>query len=137
MIKSRLDKGMHRQGPLAVVLELLGMEVLNVFAVLKPLIFWPIIAISAGLLRGFWPESWYVLGFFAVVTVVFTWLIWHLTGTKEKIASVHAMFSALSVGALICYVDDVGWNHLTVFATLFGVGLLCMSWSLRAVVKNH
>lgn len=135
--KKMIDRGMRRQGPIAVLFELLGMEVLNVFAVLKPLVFWPMVAGSAAVIRGFWPDCNYVIGFFAIVTVLITWFIWHLTYDKEKIASFHAMFSVVLVSALMAAIDVVGWTRFTIFAMLFGVFMICASWSMRAVIKNH
>jgi hypothetical protein len=132
-----IDRTSRAHTPVGIVLSELGEEVVNVFAVIKPLIFWPMIAGSAAVIRGFWPDSAYVIAFFAVASVVLAWFVFHLTFNKDKMATGHAVFSVLAVGALLCYTDVEGWHKVTVFAYLFGVFLLCASWSMRAVIKNH
>ena len=132
-----IDRTSRAHTPVGIVLSELGEEVVNVFAVIKPLIFWPVIAGSAVVIRGFWPDMGYVIAFFAVATIVLAWFIFHLTFDKDKMATGHAIFSVLAVGALLCYTDVEGWHKITVFAYLFGVFLLCASWSMRAVIKNH
>ena len=132
-----IDRVSRAHTPVGIVLSELGEQIVDVFAVVKPLFFWPMIAGSAVVIRQVWPASTYVMAFFAFVSVLLAWFTYHLTWDKDKMATGHAVFSVLAVGALLCYTDMVGWHKPTVFAYLFGVFILCASWSMRAVVKNH
>ena len=128
-------EAIHMEGP--TVGYAMATELTKKIGVIVPFLQWPLVAIFAFLLHQFWPDNMYVLAFLGVASLVFSFFCWYLTHDRKGLASEHAVFTVLSYGTVLGLVDHMGWTRFTTFVVVFGVFLICCSWSMRNIIRHH
>lgn len=128
-------EALHIEGP--TIGYMAGMELAKKVSIVAPFLTWPLVAIMAFILHQFWPDNMWVMGFISVAAIMFSWFAWYLTRDRKGLASEHAVISILLYGAIFAMVDHMGWTRVTTFLMIFGVFLICCSWSMRNIIRHH
>ncbi len=128
-------EALHLEGP--TVGYSLATEIVKKINIVMPFLAWPLAAIAAAILHGFWPDNMYVLAFTSMVTVIFAGFSWYLSHDRKGMASEQAAGTVLAYGTLLALVDACGWTRMTTFLMVFGVFGICASWSMRNIIRHH
>ena len=128
-------EALHLEGPTLGYAAMT--ELAKKVGVVTPFVTWPIMIVAGALLRAFWPANFWVITFLGIASVFFAGFVWYLTHDRKGLASEHAAFTALAYGTILSMVDYIGWNRVTGFLMLFGVGFICCTWSVRNAIRHH
>ncbi len=117
-------------------------EMAELMAIIRPWFIWLPLVIGAALLRFFWPDNFAVVGFLGAVVIAIPALIWVMDAKDRNIPYfVHTVLSAIVIAGTLGYIDLCGYaghRYVGLFLLLFGIPLLCLTWSIRgAITEKH
>ena len=114
-------------------------EMAELAAVLRPWAIWLPLIFGAILLRQFWPDNQFVVGFLGLAAVMVPVLIWAMEKELNIAFFVHSILSGLFIAGVLSVVDILGYaghHYLGLFLLLFGIPLLCITWSVRGAIHE-
>lgn len=116
---------------------IMATEVAKHLVIVRSFFLWPILALVCFLMNRFWPDNMYVLAFIGTMGVLMSVFVWYLTHTRHVLGYAHAVLTVLLVSGILAYIDAIGWTRVTVFMMIMVVPLLCLTWSIRAAIREH
>lgn len=126
-------KVLQAENPVSIV-HVFATEMAETLAVIRPFFVWPFLTILAEVMKHFWPDSSYVMGFLAISVVVISVLMWIFPRTETLPEYIHGVFTAAGIGVFLGMVDALGWNKTTWFVLLLVLPAILLTWSVRGII---
>jgi hypothetical protein len=119
--------------------HVLANEMAETLAVIRPFFVWPVLVGMAITLRQFWPINPFVIGFLALSAIMLPIMMWAMDKQKYMPYYVHSVITGLLVAGMLATIDVLGYaghKYLGLFILLFGIPLICITWSIRGVIHE-
>jgi hypothetical protein len=117
--------------------KILLTEAAKLMVVGRPFFGWPVLVVIAVVFRDMWPANLLVVIFIALAGMGLGVFAHNLTRTRGKLGRTHAAITALVACTWIALADVQGNTSFVAFFAIAVLPLLCLTWSMRASVRNH
>jgi HNH endonuclease len=136
----RIRGGGGQKGLSGETEKILTREISRVVEVMRPWVLWPVLSLLMVIMHHMYgapPSDIWVVSVLSVVSAGLAGLSYYLSHARGIFGQVHGSLTILVSCAFLCLAIVSGLTQLTLFIGLFAIPfLLCLPWSMRAVVRS-